>query len=552
MPMSHASIIPKNIFGKSPRLRHKAPVSASLVQAAAMDVAALYERFASGPEGLSTEQAQVGLETHGPNVLAKDQRPGIATLLVHAVLNPIVILLVVLSSVSAATGDYRAASMMVVMILIGVGLKLFQEAKADNAAAKLKAMISVTATVLRDGKPRETRVSQLVPGDVVVLAAGDMIPADVRLLAAKDLFVTQSSLTGESFPVEKFAIEKNPNATLPMELTSIAFLGTSVESGSAQGIVVATGTSTYLGDVSASLSEQEPPTSFDRGINQFTWLLIRFVLVMVPLVFLINGFTKGNWGEAFFFAIAVAVGLTPEMLPMIVTVCLSKGAIAMSRKKVIVKRINAIQNLGAMDILCTDKTGTLTMDQVILERHCDVLLKEDDGVLALAYMNSHFQTGLKNLLDRAVLAHAETHIHAKIPEYAKVDEIPFDFHRRMMSVVVRTPKGQDRMISKGAPEAVFPCCTSFELDGQLYPMDHDHIDQLKLEYERLSADGFRVLAIASKDIAPRQQAPVGSTPYSKEDESELILNGYVAFLDPPKETAKLAIAALEARGVRLR
>jgi Mg2+-importing ATPase len=547
MPKSHASIIPKNIFGKSPRLRHQDPVSASLVQAAAMDVAVLYERFASGVEGLSTEQAQVGLETHGPNVLAKDQRPGIATLLVHAVLNPIVILLVVLSSVSAATGDYRAASMMVVMILIGVGLKLFQEAKADNAAAKLKAMISVTATVLRDGKPRETRVSQLVPGDVVVLAAGDMIPADVRLLAAKDLFVTQSSLTGESFPVEKFAIEKNPNATLPMELTSIAFLGTSVESGSAQGIVVATGTSTYLGDVSASLSEQEPPTSFDRGINQFTWLLVRFVLVMVPLVFLINGFTKGKWGEAFFFAIAVAVGLTPEMLPMIVTVCLSKGAIAMSRKKVIVKRINAIQNLGAMDILCTDKTGTLTMDQVILERHCDVLLKEDDGVLALAYMNSHFQTGLKNLLDRAVLAHAETHIHAKIPEYAKVDEIPFDFHRRMMSVVVRTPKGQDRMISKGAPEAVFPCCTSFELDGQLYPMDHDHIDQLKLEYERLSADGFRVLAIASKDIAPRQQAPVGSTPYSKEDESKLILNGYVAFLDPPKETAKLAIAALEAR-----
>jgi len=308
-------MIPKNIFGKSPHLRLQAPVSASLVQAAAMDVAAVYERFASGPEGLSTEQAQVGLETHGSNVLAKDQRPGIATLLVHAVLNPIVILLVVLSSVSAATGDYRAASMMVVMILIGVGLKLFQEAKADNAAAKLKAMISVTATVLRDGKPQETRVSQLVPGDVVVLAAGDMIPADVRLLAAKDLFVTQSSLTGESFPVEKFAIERNPNATLPMELTSIAFLGTSVESGSAQGIVVATGTSTYLGDVSASLSEQEPPTSFDRGINQFTWLLVRFVLVMVPLVFLINGFTKGNWGEAFFFAIAVAVGLTPKCCP---------------------------------------------------------------------------------------------------------------------------------------------------------------------------------------------------------------------------------------------
>jgi len=413
-------------------------------------------------------------------------------------------------------------------------------------------MISVQATVIREGNPQETRVSQLVPGDVVVLAAGDMIPADLRLLSAKDLFVTQSSLTGESFPVEKFALEKNPSATLPIELTSIAFLGTSVESGAATGIVVATGKDTYLGKVSASLQEQEPPTSFERGISQFTWLMVRFVAVMVPLVFLINGLTKGNWGEAFFFAIAVAVGLTPEMLPMIVTVCLAKGAVEMSRKKVIVKRINAIQNLGAMDILCTDKTGTLTMDQVILERHCDVLLKEDEEVLGLAYMNSHFQTGLKNVLDRAVLAHVETHEHAKIPEYAKVDEIPFDFQRRMMSVVVRTPEGQDRIISKGAPEAVFPCCSSFELDGQLDPMDHAHIDQLKQEYERLSADGFRVLAIASKELPPREQVAAGSTPYSKVDESTLILNGYVAFLDPPKETAKLAIQALGERGVSVK
>lgn len=552
MPKSHTAVIPKNIFGTSPHPRQQGPVSTNLLEAAVMDAATLYEKLASSPEGLSAEQAQARLQQHGPNVLAKDQRPGIVTLVLHSVLNPLVILLAVLSCVSVATGDYRAASMMLLMIVLGIGLKLFQEAKADSAAAKLKAMISVTATVMRGGKPLETRVAQLVPGDVVVLAAGDMIPADVRLLSAKDLFVTQSSLTGESFPVEKFSLEKNPTATLPIELTSIAFLGTSVESGSASGIVVATGKDTYLGKISTSLQEQEPPTSFDRGISQFTWLMVRFVAVMVPLVFLINGLTKGNWGEAFFFAIAVAVGLTPEMLPMIVTVCLSKGAVGMSRKKVIVKRINAIQNLGAMDILCTDKTGTLTMDQVILERHCDVLLKEADGVLALAYMNSHFQTGLKNVLDRAVLSHAETHTHAKIPEYAKVDEIPFDFQRRMMSVVVRTPEGKDRIISKGAPEAVFPCCASFELDGQFYPMDHAHIDQLKLEYERLSADGFRVLAIASKDIPPRQPAPAGSTPYSKTDESDLILKGYVAFLDPPKETARLAIQALEKRGVRVK
>jgi Mg2+-importing ATPase len=273
---------------------------------------------------------------------------------------------------------------------------------------------------------------------------------------------------------------------------------------------------------------------------------------MVPLVFFINGWTKGDWGEAFFFAVAVAVGLTPEMLPMIVTVCLSKGALAMSRKKVIVKRINAIQNLGAMDVLCTDKTGTLTMDHVILEKHCDVVLKEDEGVLALAYMNSHFQTGLKNVLDRAILAHTETHIHAAIPDYTKVDEIPFDFQRRIMSVVVRTPQGMDRIVTKGAPEEIFARCNEFELDGQRYPMESILIQELKEEYEQLSADGFRVLAIASKDIPARGSVAGDATPYSKADERDLILNGYVAFLDPPKDTARTAIKALEGHGISVK
>jgi Mg2+-importing ATPase len=282
--------------------------------------------------------------------------------------------------------------------------------------------------------------------------------------------------------------------------------------------------------------------------------MMRFMLVMVPLVFVINGLNKGNWGQAFFFALAVAVGLTPEMLPMIVTVCLSKGAVAMGGKKVIVKRLNAIQNLGAMDVLCTDKTGTLTMDRVVLERHCDVTLRESDAVLSLAYLNSHFQTGLKNVLDRAVLSHTETHAHAFIPEYAKVDEIPFDFQRRVMSVVVRTPPcpgapaGRDRIISKGAPEAIFPRCACFELDGELLPMDHEHIDGLKKEYERLSAEGFRTLAIAVKDVDPREHV-AGATPYGKADERDLILAGYVAFLDPPKETAGAAIMALQGHGV---
>jgi Mg2+-importing ATPase len=346
-------------------------------------------------------------------------------------------------------------------------------------------MISVNATVLRDGTAREISLAQLVPGDVVQLAAGDMIPGDIRIVNAKDLFVTQGSLTGESFPVEKHATATAATTTAPLDLPTLAFLGTSVASGSATAVVVATGKETYLGGMAQSISAPPPQTAFDRDISRFTWLLLRFMFVMVPLVFVINGFTKGNWTQAFFFAVAVAVGLTPEMLPMIVTVCLSKGAVAMGKRKVIVKRLNAIQNLGAMDVLCTDKTGTLTMDQVVLERYCNVLLRENDGVLALAYTNSHFQTGLKNVLDRAVLAHEETHARARIPEFTKVDEIPFDFERRIMSVVVRTPEGLDLIISKGAPEAIFPRCATFDLGGRRTSMDHPHIEEMEREYQRL-------------------------------------------------------------------
>ncbi len=552
MPIIPTAILPKNLFAGVRREKTQIRVSPIVIESAALDAAGVYALLGTRPQGLTTEEAEARLSERGPNVLAKDQRPGIGKLLWHAVLNPLVILLAVLAAISFATGDARAGVVMSLMIALGVGLKLIQEARADSAAARLKAMISVTATVIRDGAPREIAVAQLVPGDVVQLAAGDMIPGDVRMVVAKDLFVIQGSLTGESFPVEKFEIEKNAATTAPIELTSVAFLGTSVESGSALAVVVATGKDTFLGRMAQSLSEQPEQTAFDRGIARFTWLMLRFILVMVPLVFLINGLTKGNWGEAFFFAVAVAVGLTPEMLPMIVTVCLSKGALAMSRKKVIVKRLNAIQNLGAMDVLCTDKTGTLTMDHVILERHCDVVLREDDGVLALAYLNSYFQTGLKNVLDRAVLAHRETHAEAHIPDYAKVDEIPFDFQRRIMSVVVRTPEGRDRIISKGAPEAVFACCKEFELDGELLPMDNFLIEELKEEYERLSADGFRVLAIASKDIVPRGVVAGDATPYSKSDECDLVLNGYVAFLDPPKETATAAIKALQDHGVSVK
>ena len=543
-------VLPKTLLAAGPRDPQSIHVSPRVVESAAQDAAGVYALLKTRPEGLSGDEAAARLEQYGPNVLAKDQRAGIAKLLGRAVLNPLVVLLAVLAAISLATGDPRAAIVMLAMILLSVGLKLVQEAKAGSAAASLKAMISVTATVRRGGASEEMPVAGLVPGDVVQLAAGDMIPGDVRIVQAKDLFVTQGSLTGESFPVEKFDLEKSRASTAPLELTSVAFLGTSVESGSATAVVVATGKDTYLGGMAQALGGEPIPTAFDRGISRFTWLMMRFMGVMVPAVFVINGVTKHNWGEAFFFALAVAVGLTPEMLPMIVTVCLSKGAIAMGRKKVIVKRINAIQNLGAMDVLCTDKTGTLTLDRVTLERYCDVALGEDAGVLALAYMNSHFQTGLKNVLDRAVLAHEQTHADARIAELSKVDEIPFDFQRRIMSVVVRTPDGNDRIIAKGAPEAIFPRCTTFELGRQRLPMDHPHIEDLKKEYEKLSADGFRVLAIAVKDV--ERPASGAERAYGKADECDLVLRGYVAFLDPPKETCTAAIGALRAHGIAVK
>ncbi len=513
-----------------------------LIEAARATPQAAMEALQSGPQGLSQEQAEQRLEEYGPNVVAQEKRHTWLHLLGHALINPLVILLLILATVSLLTGDLKAAVVMSVMVVLGVVLRLVQETRADAAAAKLKAMISVTATVIRAGTAREVPLANVVPGDLVKLSAGDMIPADVRILTCKDLFVIQASLTGESLPVEKTEAPVDANRHSPLELTNVCFLGTSVESGAATALVVTTGLDTYLGAMSKALVGPPVETSFDKGIRKFTWLMIRFIAVMVPLVFLINGLTKGDWPEAFFFAVAVAVGLTPEMLPMIVTVCLSKGAIAMSRKKVIVKRLNSIQNFGAMDVLCTDKTGTLTLDRVIIEKHCDVVRKEDDDVLALVYLNSHFQTGLKNVLDRAVLEHKEIHAEINVPAWEKVDEIPFDFARRLMSVVVETPEDTHRIITKGAPEEVFHRCTQFELEGQLYPMDPILIDDLRLEYEALSEDGFRVLAVAYKDV-PHKAA------YSKADESEMVLRGYVAFLDPPKETARPALEFLRQQGV---
>ena len=523
---------------KPPNIR----VAPAVLEAARKDGDALLRDLRTSLAGLTQEEAERRTRAEGPNEIAQERRQGSLIRLLRMLGNPLVILLSILSAVSFLTGDARAGYVMALMVCLSVGLRFFQEARADAAAEKLKAMIHVTATVVRDGAAREIPLRDLVPGDIIKLTAGDMIPGDVRLLSLKDLFVSQGSLTGESLSVEKFSAPETEAASSPTELKNTCFLGTSVESGTATAVVITTGARTYLGSMAGSITGTRVPTSFDAGLNRFTWLMMQFMAVMVPLVFLINGFTKHDWKGAFFFALAVAVGLTPEMLPMIVSVCLSKGALAMSRKRVIVKRLNSIQNFGGMDILCTDKTGTLTEDRVVLMRHCDVAGRESDEVLLDGFLISHFQTGLKNLLDRAILDSADFHDKALVEKYQKLDELPFDFTRRMMSVMVQDPNGMPILLTKGAPEEVFLRCSHFELDGKVSAMDPDLVVGLKQEYDDLSNDGFRVLAVAARELP-------GTNMCAKEDERQLVLKGYVAFLDPPKATAARALAALDKHGI---
>ena len=541
---------PQNQSTQSPPPKRKASAAESsrLARMAQLETAEVLRLLETSPEGLNEAAVAERQEKYGPNEVSQEKKHRLAgppaprgpQSLGHIADRP--------GHCPYATGEcqrFGGGTVMMLMVFLGVILRLVQESKADSAAAKLKAMINVTATALRNGKPEEVPLRQLVPGDIVKLSAGDMIPADVRVLSSKDLFLTQATLTGESMPVEKFDTVDARNLASPLEFSNLCFLGTSVESGSATAVIVETGPRTYLGSIAESLASQQVQTSFDKGVHKFTWLMIRFMLVMVPLVFLINGLTKHDWKAAFFFSLAVAVGLTPEMLPMIVSVCLSKGAMTMSKKKVIVKRLNSIQNFGAMDVLCTDKTGTLTMDRVILEKYCDVFQKESEVVLLDAYLISHFQTGLKNVLDRAILQHKETHASACTDHYRKVDEIPFDFSRRMMSVVVETPEKEHQIITKGAPEAVFARCTQFESEGEIFPMEPILVGNLIEQYRDLSSDGFRVLAVAYKCLEKRAA-------YSKVDENDLILKGYVAFLDPPKDTASKAITALQQHGIAVK
>jgi P-type Mg2+ transporter len=371
-----------------------------------------------------------------------------------------------------------------------------------------------------------------------------MIPADLRVLAAKDLFLNESALAGEAMPVEKSVQVIYGERDAPTDLPNICFMGSNVLSGAGTAVVVQTGAATYFGELAGMLIRQRAPTGFDKGVTRFTWLMIRFMAVMVPSVFVINGVTKGDWLEAPMFALAVAVGPTPEMLPMIVTVNLAKGAIAMSRKRVIVKRLNAIQNFGAMDVLCTDKTGTLTQDKIILMHHVDLHGQESNRVLEYAYLNSHYQSGLKNLLDVAVLDHVEIKEHVQLEHrFEKIDELPFDFSRRRMSVVLATEETKHILICKGAVEEVFAACTHYAMDGHVALLDASHLVQMQQQTERLNSDGFRVIAIAYKEIGDIRPS------YLTADESDLTLLGYIAFLDPPKESAGIAIAALARSGV---
>ncbi|PIU41499.1 MAG: magnesium-translocating P-type ATPase [Candidatus Omnitrophica bacterium CG07_land_8_20_14_0_80_42_15] len=501
----------------------------------------LFKKFKTSLKGLSDKEVKLRLEEYGYNEPAKKKKRTILFQIASKFINPLVIVLLIIAGFSLFFGERMSALLIILMAMMSVFLSFLQEHRAGKEAEKLSEMVRATATVYRNGRPKEVKIKEIVPGDIVDLFAGDMIPADLRLISCKDLFVNQASLTGESFPIEKSSDAIKPNTNAVTDLTNIAFMGSSVVSGTGLGVVIKTGLSTQFGELSRKLASIVVETSFDKGISKFTWLMIRFMLVLVIAIFSINALSKGNPLQALLFSLAVAVGLTPEMLPMLVAINLSKGAIAMSKKDVIVKRLNSIQNFGAMDVLCTDKTGTLTLDRIVLEKHCDVVRNESDDVLRFAYINSFYQTGLKNILDRAVLKYEKLVVNA----YKKIDEVPFDFSRKIMSVVIEAD-GRHRIITKGAPEEIFKRCSQYELDGDILDMEQLILMDLKTEYDNLSSEGFRVLAVAYKDFDNKKEV------YSKEDEQQLTLKGYIAFLDPPKPTAKKTIEVLKSLGIEFK
>lgn len=523
-----------------------------LLDCAHSDTDALLTRLASHRDGLSTLEADAARALHGSNEVEHEQPLSWRQHLWHCYRNPFNLLLTLLALVSWLTEDLKATLVIGAMVVLSTLLRFWQETRSNQAADALKAMVSNTATVRRrdaGGKARiEQPIQQLVPGEVIVLSAGDMIPADCRVLTAKDLFVSQAAMTGESLPVEKFVSQADAATRNPLELDNLLFMGTNVVSGAASAVIINTGNRTYFGALAQRVTATDRgDTAFQLGVNRISWLLIRFMLVMAPLVLLINGFTKGDWTQALLFALSIAVGLTPEMLPMIVTSTLAKGAVFLSRKKVIVKRLDAIQNFGAMDVLCTDKTGTLTQDKIFLARHVDVWGEDSDSVLEMAYLNSFYQTGLKNLLDVAVLEHVEVHRQLDASSaYTKVDEIPFDFNRRRMSVVVAEPDQQHLLICKGAVEEILGACTLVRHGTAVEPLSPALLERIREVTAALNAEGLRVVAVAAREL------PTSDRAYGVNDERELTLIGYVAFLDPPKETTAPALKALAAHGIAVK
>ena len=518
-----------------------------------MDESELLIALESSSAGISKDNAAEKLDEIGLNVIITDKEQNMLSRLFDALINPFNIVLFLVAVITFITDvilssepDMATSIIILMLIFVSSAVAFFQGERSNNAASKLSKMISNKADVWRDGTLIEINLDEVIPGDIVKLSAGDMLPGDVRFLATKDAFISQSALTGESAPVEKFSNIRNTDEDALTDITNIGFMGTNLLSGSATAIVLTTGNSTYLGAMARTLSGDKAKNSFERGVDSVSSLLIRFMMVMVPIVFLINGITKRDWGGALLFAVTVAVGLTPEMLPMIMTSTLARGAVSMAKRQTIVKTLSAIQTFGEMDILCTDKTGTLTEDKIILERYMDVHGRDDMRILRHAYLNSYYQTGLKNLIDLAIINRAKDYeLEEQLTRYHRVDEIPFDFSRRRMSVVLADQNGKRQLITKGAVEEIVSICKYVEHDGTIQPLDEQHLADAMRVYEKHNRDGLRVVAVAQKnDVA-------GVEVFGVQDECDMVLIGFIGFLDPPKESAKDAIEALHNHHVRV-
>lgn len=521
----------------------------------------VYDILGSSEKGKTKTQIKSASELYGENIVTYDKGDSLFKRLVQAFINPFTLILIGLAIVSLFTDvilanpsekDFTTVIIIVTMVLISGILRFVQETRSGNAAEKLLEMIETTAAIERIGEgTKEIPLDEVVVGDIVHLSAGDMIPADIRIFEAKDLFISQSALTGESEAVEKTSAISNDDRPA-LEMENLAFMGTNVMTGFAKGIVVSTGNDTIFGKIAQELNEKPTVTSFEEGVNSVSWVLIKFMMVMVPIVFFINGITKGNWIEALLFAISIAVGLTPEMLPMIVTTCLAKGAVSMSKQKVIIKNLNSIQNLGAIDILCTDKTGTLTEDRVMLQYHLDIDGNSDVRVLRYGFLNSYYQTGLRNLIDIAIIEKAmelendDKNIDNSITRCKKIDEVPFDFTRRRISVVVEDETGKTQMITKGAVEEMLTISKYVEYKGEVVELTEEKKRFVLDKVRELNNDGMRVIAVSHKN----NPSPVGE--FSVDDENEMVLIGYLTFFDPPKESAIPAIKTLNEIGVEVK